>query len=219
MKNQGIILGLLAACCFAIMNVIVKIKATTLDPALVTFARGAVGTLVFLPSAKKEVLHLVKKSGLLLWCRFLAGSFSIFAMFYNVQLSGAAAGTALAKTEAIFVIILSIVVCKTFPNHTEWGGIGLILFGVYVLYAPMIVHMECSFLLVGIAGAFVGGIALIALKKVSSLFSPFFIVWGLCLGSLIVALAVPSSKPWEIAHPMDFLILCILGGLGGVGQL
>jgi drug/metabolite transporter (DMT)-like permease len=201
------------------MNVLVKIKTTGLDPSLIVFFRGLIGVLLFTPFVKKEVFLLLKKRSLLLWCRFLAGSLSIFALFYNVQLSGAAAGTALSKLEAIFVILLSILIFRTIPKKLEWAGIILILAGVYIIYSPIIQSLAYNSISIGFLGAFFGGIALISLKKTAHVFSPFLIVWGLCFTAMFASFALPHTKGWQSIETIDIGILSLIGVIAAIGQI
>lgn len=219
MRNWGIISGVFAACLFAIMNIIVKASSDCFDPALVLFARGVMGMLLFTPYVKKEVFVLLSKKSLFLWCRFIAGAISMFTLCANVQMSGAGPGLALAKVEAVFVILLSIVFFKAFPKKIEWVAILLILSGVYILYAPIIAGLNGPTLIIGLIGALFGGVALISLKKAAFTFSPKLIVWGLSLVSIFMSFGFPSSISWGSMQSMDLILLAIVGVLGTVGQV
>lgn len=219
MYNRGIFLGLFAACLFAIMNIIVKGSSEAFDPRLVLFSRGLIGLLLFTPYVKKEIFSLASKKSAFLWCRFLAGSISFYALSANVQMSGAAAGLALAKIEAVFVILLSIVFFKVLPKKIEWIAIVLILLGVYVLYAPILATLHIKTIMIGLIGALFGGIALISLKKSAHAFSPLLIVWGLCFTSILISFTLPSSKGFSSMNTVDLALLGLVGVLGTLGQV
>ena len=219
MVNRGIFLGLFAACLFAIMNIIVKGSSEAFDPRLVLLSRGLMGVLLFTPYVKKEIFSLISKKSLFVWCRFFAGSISIYALCANVQMSGAAAGLALAKIEAVFVILLSIVFFKSFPKKIEWIAIFLILLGVYVLYGPVLATLHIKTVVIGLIGALFGGIALISLKKAAHAFSPLLIVWGLCFTSIFISFSLPSSKGFVSMDSIDIILLILVGVLGAAGQV
>lgn len=218
MKNKGVFLGLIAAFCFALMNVLIKITATEFEAAQVMFARGIVGIIILTPFIIKEIPKLFNKTTGLLWLRFFSGAGSIFFLFYNVQVSGAGVGTALGKIEAIFVIILSLFLFKEYPKVSDWIGITCILLGVGALHLPVIKDVHFESLWIGLTGAFLGGIALTALKKIVSSFSPILIVWGLCFTTIIVSLFIPSD-PWFLKDTRSTLPLLATGLLGVLGQV
>jgi len=218
MKNKGIFIGLSAAFCFAIMNVLVKMSSGEFSPSRLMFARGLIGMVMLTPFVMKDISRLFDRKSVFLWVRFFAGAVSGFAIFYNVQISGPAAGLALGKIEAIFVVILSLIFFRDYPKIIEWIGIGLILTGVFTLHAPYIMQAGIGGVGIGLTGALLGGIALTALKKIANDFSPLLIVWGLCFTSTLVFLFIPGD-PWIPVSGKSLLFLCSTGLLGGIGQV
>ncbi len=215
---QGILSGLGSALCFSMMTLIVRAQAHRFPASELMFARGLVGVICLAPLVFSDIPKLVGRYSALLWLRFLGGAFAIIALFHNIQITGVGPAQALGNLAAVFVVILSVIILKERFNTIQWFGITLVLLGAATLQSPFSFNAPLSVVLVGVAGAFSGSVAMISLKKVSKFFPANLVVFGFCLVTLLLALCFPSA-PWSIGWDFATLLLIISGLLGLFGQL
>jgi drug/metabolite transporter (DMT)-like permease len=218
-KNNGVFLGLLAAFCFAILNVMIKVYADTLPATEMMFARGLVGLAVLTPLAGKEIKSLGDRQSILVWVRFLTGAIAVLALFYNIQLIGAGIAAALSNLSSVFVVFFSVLIFKEVLTLKEWLGVGLVLAGAFTLQSPFGSNISAVGAVVGLVGALAGGIALTSLKQITARYSASLIVWGFSLFCGVVALVSPTATPWSLTSGMSLFLLIITGLLGMIGQI
>ena len=161
----GIVYGLASSLCFAVMNTLIRVYAHDFPPGEIMFARGLCSIVFLTPCIAREIPSLFMIKSLFLWTRCLAGAIAIFALFYNIQLSGAAVSTALSYLASVFVIVLSTIFLRERLSRREWMGIIIVLSASVVLHLPIKSVAGSLTLFIGLLGAFAGGVAMTALKQ------------------------------------------------------
>ena len=189
-----------------------------MPPAQINFVRGAVGAILLLPLMRKEIPLLLDKRYLSLWTRSLFGSLAALALFHNIQVNGATFASAIANLSSIFVVVFSLVIFRETLTLIEWIGLGVVFAAVYTLESPLGFTIEPFAAVIGLVGAFCGGIAMTSLKRAANQFSPLLIVWGFSLFSMITALIVPSGE-WSWHWKESLIVLIPVGLLGLIGQV
>ena len=171
MKNnasRGIIHILLAALCFSLMTLFLKL-AGDLPTMQKAFFRNIVALFMALAilSRSKEKFKIQKKTlpGLLMRCMF--GTAGLIANFWAIDHLDLADSNMLNKMSPFFAMIMSIFILKEVPDIFEWITIVIAFIGVVFIVKPGL-GLASLPALVGLFSGFGAGTAYAFLRKVTS---------------------------------------------------
>lgn len=168
MKNKGIMMIVLSALCFALMNMFVKLSGDI--PAIQkSFFRNLVAVFIALSILLKSGygFRIEKKNiGLLLW-RSLCGTIGIIANFYAVDHLLLADASIIQKVGPFFVIIFSFFLLKEKVTKTQLISIVIAFIGTMFVVKPSFTNTQLIPSFVALLGAMAAGMAYTLVRMLS----------------------------------------------------
>lgn len=168
MKNKGIMMIVLSALCFALMNMFVKLSGDI--PAIQkSFFRNLVAVFIALSILLKSGygFKIDKKNiGLLLW-RSLCGTIGIIANFYAVDHLLLADASIIQKVGPFFVIIFSFFLLKEKVTKTQLISIVIAFIGTMFVVKPSFTNTQLIPSFVALLGAMAAGMAYTLVRMLS----------------------------------------------------
>lgn len=168
MKNKGIMMIVLSALCFALMNMFVKLSGDI--PAIQkSFFRNLVAVFIALSILLKSGygFRIDKKNiGLLLW-RSLCGTIGIIANFYAVDHLLLADASIIQKVGPFFVIIFSFFLLKEKVTKTQLISIIIAFIGTMFVVKPSFTNTQLIPSFVALLGAMAAGMAYTLVRMLS----------------------------------------------------
>ncbi|MCO5141821.1 MAG: DMT family transporter [Oligoflexia bacterium] len=217
MNKFGVFFALSSALSYGLLSYLVSWNPEKIPVTQLIFLRGALGLLVLIPFCYKKIpIYWSKNSGLL-WTRALSGCAGLYCYFYILQGTTAANANVLFSSAPIFVTAFSWFILKEKISKTEGIGIGLIVFGNFLLYIPNKSSMPLWVWSLGSLGALFASVAFLALGPASKKFSAPLIVTGFSFSITISSLLTPSTEWVSLAEHWKFLFTVSV--LGVVSQI
>lgn len=178
-KHLDIYFMLVASFMFALSGVFAKILATNLPSVEVMFFRNVIATIIVVYQLSK-IEH--KKQGgkfILLLIRSLAAVASLYLFFYNVAQISLGGAFAFLKTNAIFIVIISMIVLKEKLNFIGICGILISFVGVLFVIDPFSFsgfNLKNSFF--GIMGGLLSAISITSMRQLGHSYNTEYILLG-----------------------------------------
>ncbi len=216
---RGIIHILIAALCFSLMNVFVKMSGDipTMQKA---FFRNAIAAIVaiYLLSRTEEKFHIKKTSWKDLIFRSIFGSIGILANFWAVDHLGLADANMLNKMSPFFATLMSIWILHEKPTVFEVICIFVAFVGAAFVVKPT-AGLASIPALVGLFGGFCAGVAYTFVRKLGTsgergpVIVAFFSIFS-CLVCIPFIIANPVSMSLN-----QWIILLLAGISAAIAQL
>ncbi|MFZ9596172.1 MAG: DMT family transporter [Bdellovibrionia bacterium] len=217
-QQIGVLYGLGSSMGFGLMNFLVKLTPVSIPSSQVVFSRGILGALILTPWALKKLPLLIKKENAVLWLRFFAGGASVACLFRNLSVVGVGDASSMQNLSPFFVVLLSWILWGERLSAFEALSMALIFLGVFLLQSPQGSSLAVWDLLIGILGAFLAGVAYLALKRSAQKVSWVLVVWGFSFVSALFVLPF-SAHHWVIPSVSQGMGLLAVGISGLVGQI
>lgn len=168
MKNKGIMMIIISAFCFALMNVFVKLSGD-LPSIQKSFFRNVVAMIIALMILKKSGIgfRIEKKNIGLLLGRSICGTIGIIANFYAVDHLLLADASILQKLSPFFVIIFSYFLLKESVTKMQVFSIVIAFIGMLFVVKPSFSNTQLLPSLVAIVGAIGAGAAYTMVRMLS----------------------------------------------------
>lgn len=221
-EHKGAALILSATAAFCLMSGLVR-YASYIDPYKTTLFRFIVGLGMLGTAALFGRIKLKFSNGPLLLLRGLTGGTAILIFFFSVSKLGVGKGTVLIYSFPIFGSIFSSIFLKEKIGAIRFGAILLAFVGIYLLAADngqngSLLGSIGTYELLAIFGAMLGGIALVAVKKLHDTDSSYAIYFAQCVIGLWVVVVPANIVPCSIGISGGLLLVAI-GVASTVGQL
>ncbi len=207
----------MAAASYGLMSFFVNRNPSEHPVEQLIFLRGMLTLLVLLPFCYQDLPLYLKKSGLSLWIRSLAGAGGVVCYFHALQGTSSANANVLFSSSPIFVVTLSWLLFREKLSKRELFGVGVIVIGNLLLYLPNRSSMPLWVWATATGGALFASVAFLSLGKATKKYSSSLIVVGFAVASSTLALALPS-KPWLEHAQHDALFLFTVSFLGLFSQ-
>ena len=221
-EHKGAVLILTSTVAFCLMSGLVR-YASGIDPYKTTLFRFIVGLGMLGTTALFGKITLRFVNGPLLLLRGLTGGAAILIFFFSISKLGVGKGTVLIYSFPIFGSIFSSIFLKERIGAVRFGAILLAFAGIYLLATEN--GQDSSWLgvlgryeLLTIFGAVLGGVALVAVKKLHDTDSSYAIYFAQCIIGLWVVVVPANIVPCSIGISGGFLLVAI-GVASTVGQL
>ncbi len=221
-EHKGAAFILSSTVAFCLMSGLVR-YASDIDPYKTTLFRFIVGLGMLGTAALFGKITLKFANGPLLLLRGLAGGTAILIFFFSISKLGVGKGTVLIYSFPIFGSIFSSIFLKEKIGAIRLGAILMAFVGIYFLAADN--GGDSSWLgalgryeLLTIFGAMLGGIALVAVKKLHDTDSSYAIYFAQCVIGLWVVVVPANMVPCSIGISGGLLLVAI-GVTSTVGQL
>lgn len=168
MKNKGIIMIIIAAFCFAIMNMFVKLSGD-LPSIQKSFFRNLVAVFIAFSILKKSGVgfHIEKRNIGLLLVRSICGTIGIIANFYAVDHLLLSDASIIQKLSPFFVIIFSYFLLKENVTKKQVFSIIIAFVGTLFVVKPSFQNTELTASFVALIGAMGAGAAYTVVRMLS----------------------------------------------------
>lgn len=221
-EHKGAALILSATVAFCLMSGLVR-YASGIDPYKTTLFRFIVGLGILGVAALFGKITLKFNNGPLLLLRGLAGGTAIMIFFFSISKLGVGKGTVLIYSFPIFGSIFSSIFLKEKIGILRLGAILMAFAGIYILASDngqnqSLLGSIGTYELLAIFGAMLGGIALVAVKKLHDTDSSYAIYFAQCVIGLWVVVVPANIVPCSIGISGGLLLVAI-GVSSTIGQL
>ncbi|MBI1208309.1 MAG: EamA family transporter [Azospirillum sp.] len=216
--QQGIIWAVAAVFLFALLNVLVKVLASTYTVGQIAFFRNL---FALIPAA----VMVAVGGGLPLlrtahpWSHLWRGAIGVTAMFllfWSFALLPLADATALSFSAPLFLTALAVPLLGEKVGVYRWGAVIVGFFGVLIMAAPGggLIHAGA---LVALASAVAYSLAMISIRKLIQTEHPSTIVFYFSVVSTVLTgLVLPFV--WVTPTWSDFALMVLSGVVGGIAQ-
>ena len=215
---RGALWMLASALAFTAMTTLVKFLGADYSPALQTFYRQVAGILVLAPIIVRDWRRAfyTTRPWILLF-RSAAGTLAMILNFYAYQKMPLADANALSFTRSLWLAPLAFFVLRETLGPLRIGATLVGFAGVILMLTPS-GHVSLGLpALAALASAFLFALTITGMKVMTRDHSPFtLLVYAAVLG-LVFAIP-PAFFVWRWPHPVDLLLLVIMGVLGVVTQ-
>jgi len=184
-RLKGIFYVIMAAFCFATMNVFVKLSGDDIHFMTKTVFRTSIAALMAFILVMAENKR-AKKSGnkentvidntnkrlaiILLFVRSAFGTCGVICNFYAVTHLNVADASMLNKLSPFYVILLSAILLKEKPDLFQWIAVAIAFFGSMFIIKPSFEFSDTTFAaLIGLLGGLGAGIAYTSVRKLGKL--------------------------------------------------
>jgi drug/metabolite transporter (DMT)-like permease len=202
MKN-GIILAVLSAFTFSIMNVLVKAASETIPVSEIVFFRSLIGTILVLFLMWKYQVAFSRKGIPMLFLRGALGAAYLLAYFYTIAHIPLGDASILAHMSPFFALIFSIVFLKESVNKQVILWMPLFLIGAVFLLDPFSFDSYTLYALVGVLSAMLAAGAATSIRYLSRSHHKFEIVFYFLATGTVISIplmwgefVMPSLTGW-----------------------
>jgi len=221
-EYKGVALILSSTAAFCLMSGLVR-YASNIDPYKTTLFRFIVGLGMLGTAALLGRITLKFTNGPLLLLRGLTGGIAILIFFFSISKLGVGKGTVLIYSFPIFGSIFSSIFLKEKIGAIRFVAILMAFAGIYLLAADngqglSLICVLGMYELLTIFGAMLGGVALVAVKKLHDTDSSYAIYFAQCVIGLWVVVVPANIVPCSIGISGGLLLVAI-GVTSTVGQL
>jgi drug/metabolite transporter (DMT)-like permease len=221
-EYKGVVLILASTAAFCLMSGLVR-YASDIDPYKTTLFRFIVGLGMLGTAALMGKITLKFTNGPLLLLRGLVGGVAILIFFFSISKLGVGKGTVLIYSYPIFGSIFSSFFLKEKIGAIRLGAILMAFAGIYLLAADngrglSLVGVLGTDELFAVFGAMLGGVALVAVKKLHDTDSSYAIYFAQCVIGLWVVIVPANIVPCSIGISGGLLLVAI-GIASTLGQL
>ena len=221
-QHKGVALILASTAAFCLMSGLVR-YASNIDPYKTTLFRFIVGLGILGTAALLGRITLKFNNGPLLLLRGLTGGVAILIFFFSISKLGVGKGTVLIYSFPIFGTIFSSIFLKEKIGAIRFVAILMAFAGIYLLAADngqglSLIGVLGTYELLTIFGAMLGGVALVAVKKLHDTDSSYAIYFAQCVIGLWVVVVPANIMPCSIGISGGLLLVTV-GVTSTVGQL
>jgi drug/metabolite transporter (DMT)-like permease len=203
-----------SAVCFTAMTTLIKSLGADYPAALQTFYRQAAGLVILAPLIARDWRRAFNttRPGILLF-RSAAGVVGTILSFYAYQKMPLADANALSFTRALWLTPLAFFMLGETLGPARIGASVVGFLGVLVMLAPS-AHEALGWpQAAALTSAFLFALTVTGMKVMTRDHSPFTIlVYAAVLG--VVFSLPPALFVWRWPHPVDLVLLSIMGALG-----
>jgi len=210
---------LLAAGCLAAMHGFVRMATTSFEmhPFIVVFFRNLFGFVVMLPFLLRGGAGMFRttRPGMHLLRGFLnAGSMMMW--FYALSLIVLADATALTLTGPMFVALFAILFLGERVGPWRWGAILVCALGAFCVVRPGFQEVSLGAMLT-LGCVCLASLSKICAKKLTAVDDPATVAASVQLVMMVITL-FPALFVWHWPSLEQFLLLALIGALGGFGH-
>ena len=215
---RGAVWMLLSAMAFTLMTMLVKSLGGGYPAALQAFYRQAAGLLVLAPVIVRDPMGAFRttRPGILIF-RSSAGVIGLIMSLYAYQKMPLADANALSFTRTLWLVPLAMFVLKEKVGLVRISATIVGFGGAMIMIRPTAATAFSFPALAALGSAFLFSLTITGMKVMTRDHSPFtLLVYAAVLG-LVFAIP-PACFVWRWPHPIDLLLLVIMGVLGVVTQ-
>lgn len=220
--TKGIVLMAMSSIAFCVMACLVKaVSASNIyTTTLVRFLIGIVIVIGLSVFGFSKLTNIDKRG---LFMRGILGGIAVLIGFISITKLGIIKASILSNTYPIFATILGVILLKESISLLKIIAIvvafsGLVLTVTSSSHAGSAIFQVGFFELLSIAGAVMGGFAVIYIKKLRETESSLSIFLAQCVFGLLLV-ALPSGKGIETLSIAVIVLMVLMGVFASLGQL
>lgn len=218
-RKQAILLMLLSALSFSLMQAVVKISATSVGTMQQVFCRNLISLFIAYPLLKKNGLPLLgpRKYQIPLFLRSFFGFIGVVMLFIATTGARQADIALLNRTSPIWVSLFAAVFLREKISKVQVPVILLCLAGAFVAMQPSF-DSNVLPLVLALLTAASSGLAYTMIAFCKGHVNPLTVIFHFSLFSTIASgiLMIPS---WVTPSWKDLVMLCLIGIFGAGGQI
>lgn len=227
---RGIVFKILSALVFTLMSASVKFLGPDYPTGQLVFFRSAfaIAPLLIWLTWRGDLISAIRTrnpGGHVL--RSVIGTTGMFCGFAALSLLPLSDATAIGYAAPLVTVVLAALILKEQVRAYRWGAVVVGFLGVVIMLSPHLgLPLPAKGLsggaalgaLFGLAGACCAAGATIQIRRLTATERTGAIVLYFSLLSAAIGLAT-AALGWKTPTPRDFLVLALIGFLGGVGQI
>lgn len=210
---------LVAAAGFVLVSMtsLVKIVGHRMNSFQIVFFRCLIGFLIMLALHGKTGLRNLKtRHPLLHMLRSAIGISAMFCMFYAITHMALADATAINFSRPLFMILIAFLFLGERISWRHAGAVVFGFFGILLIAKPGTTSFQPT-ALVAAAGALLGALVVVTIKKLSATERTTVIMFYYTLWTTVISF-FPAWAVWQTPSARDLVLLLGIGGLGVAGQ-
>jgi drug/metabolite transporter (DMT)-like permease len=217
MKN-GVILAILSALVFSVMNALVKAVSFSIPSAEVAFFRSMIGTAIIYFMMRQSKVVFSTEGIPMLALRGVLGALYLLAYFYTISKIPLADVSILAHLSPFFAIILSAVFLKERMSRKVLFLLPLVMAGAILLVKPFHYSTYSIYAFVGILSALFAAGAATSIRYLSKKHHSYEIVFYFLATATLVSIPLMWNH-FVIPTPLEFFYLVSIGVVSLLGQI
>lgn len=214
--SPGIRYMLFASFVFAFMNVAVK-KVSHIPSVEVVFFRAVVSLIMSWGYLKRNNIPVLGNNRKVLFLRGLYGTIALVMVFATFQNMPLASAVVVHYLSPIFTALLALWLLKENVYKVQYLFFALSFIGIFMIKG-FDSRVETLYFVLGVLGAFFGGLAYTSIRKLKDSEHPLVIVFYFPLVALPIA-GLGSAFVWVTPIGTDWLWLLAVGVLTQIAQV
>lgn len=214
--SQGVKYMLLATLAFTFMQVLIK-ELSHFHVFQIIFFRSGITALLCISYMKAKNISLLGKEQTFLLLRAFCGISSMILFFLTIQRIPLGASVSLKYLSPIFAAVFTVVLIKEKVYYAQWLCFALALTGVIMLKGFDTRIDNVSFIM-GILGAFFGGLVYILIRKIGKSEHPLVII-NYFMSSAAILSGLGMINFWQAPTSQEWFLLISIGVIGYFGQI
>lgn len=214
--TPGIRLMLLSTLAFAIMQTFIKLLSH-IHVFEVVFFRAIITAFLAMGFMVRNGISFKPKNRLLVWSRTISGIIGMVIFFLTIQKMPFGAAVSIKYLAPIFTAIIAAIWIKESIKNIQWFLFFTAFIGL-ILLKGFDSRIDTFLLILGVIGAFFGGLVYVIIRKIGTSENTLLIVYHYMLTAGILA-GIAMIPFWTTPTLFELLLLIIIGSLGYYGQL
>lgn len=203
--NHGIFYTVVACFLFAIMGATVKYLSRDFSPVQIVFFRNVVGVgFLSFTLIRRPFINQGRRPWLLLF-RGVAGTLSLYALFYNMSAIGLGISMTYLQTSPIFVAIFSMLFLKERLSIYGWLAIFIGFAGIVLVFRPN-PSMSIESGIIGIFNGIVAAAAYTSVRELKKYYDTRVIVFSFMIIGIILPLVSMITGEIKGTDNLEYIV-------------
>ena len=206
---------LIATLAFTVMQALIK-QIGLVSVIQIVFFRSVISAFISTSKLRKEGISIQGKNKKLLIFRAIFGLISMSLFFITIQRMPFGASVTIKYLSPMFAVVLAAIYLREKVKALQWLFIALSVVGI-ILLKGFDTRIDNLNLILGVVGAFFGGLVYVVIRRIGKTEHPLVIV-NYFMSISALASGILLLKYWETPSLAELLILVLIGWVGYFGQ-
>ena len=212
---RGPLFLLVSGLVFAGMNVTIKLLGDRLGTGEIAFFRALIGLMFYWPFIAFDLSALRTQYPGTHAVRGFIGGFSMLLSFHALILLPMADATAYGFTRSLFLIVLAVLILREPVRVRRLAATIIGFIGVLIMLQPQGGLQFAA--LIALSSAFINAWVVVLVKRLMAVEKPVTVLFYFGLSTTLLT-AVPAMLDWQAPTAREWVLLVIMGFLGGAAQ-